>query len=217
MSRTTARVATAVVAAAVIFGLSACGSDDKIPSKGNPAVHATSSSAAPSSGVPAEESAALPTSTEGPNPVASADAPYAAQAYAEQALGDLHVLNAASLSDSINSVSTFFTPNFAAALIAQDGSIEAFRVLPWKRTGLNDGVPFTDAKVAVNSVTVTDQTATYTRVEVIAAYDWTFGDGWTAHGTRTYDLTMVPGTDAAGSNWQVDAATGTDSEWTYTQ
>jgi hypothetical protein len=218
MSRTAVRLTGATVAAAAVLGLSACGAANaNVPRASGAAT--TTSAAAPSSGGAAGSTTARPSAT--PSVPAGAvnaadvykDAPSIAQLFAQQALGDVSIVNSPTISVAVPHISAYLTDQMATGLIAKGNIPATFRCLPFKIKGLADGQPVTKAEVSVTSAGILQTTQKFTQVEVVADYKWFFGpQGW-LKGTRTYRLTMVHGTDASRFAWLVDGIYGSDVKY----
>jgi hypothetical protein len=99
-----------------------------------------------------------------------------AQVYVERALGDVAVVNAPTINDSVNIISGLLTDRLAAELVADPDPENAFRVVPYKIDGLANGQPATAAEVTVASMAIRSTTEEGTLIEVVADYKWTFGD-----------------------------------------
>lgn len=218
MSRTTTRIAGLAVTAAVVFGLSACGSDQQIPSADQPGGKATATAPAPAPTTQnnAGSSVTDPAATEAPPSAAPAeevlsDAPQVAQAFTEQALGDVTIINSPSITDSVNRISAFLTDRVGNEILALGDSEKAFRLIPYKFKDLAPGQPATAASVKIDSMAeLIDDDLNSVMMEVVATYTWEFGDLGSATGTRTYTLTLIPNSEADGMAWRIDSISGRD-------
>ncbi len=180
MFRTTARAAGLAVATTVLLGLTACGSDRDIPSADNPSRGVTATpepTRAPNAGSTLDPSAAPSGPMDAPDAAeVVTEAKDIAQVYVERALGDVAVVNAPTINDSVNIISGLLTDRLAAELVADPDPENAFRVVPYKIDGLANGQPATAAEVTVASMAIRSTTEEGTLIEVVADYKWTFGD-----------------------------------------
>lgn len=213
-------VSCALAFTAVVLSVSGCGSDEPAIAADRQAGTVTESTSAPtSSSAPAPASASSSTedvSVVNPGEAVPAsevftDAPAVAQAFAEQALGDVTVVNSPTVADAVTKISAFLTDRVATEIIGLGDTEGAFRLLPYKYKDLAPGQPATAASVNVDSMAeLVDQDPNSVLMEVVATYTWEFGDLGSVTGTRTYELGLLPSTEADELPWRVDWMSGKD-------
>ncbi len=218
-----ARLASAVLLLSLTLGLTACGD-----------AQSTEPAAATSSSTPPASSSASRTSaqpTEEPvgdpgdyDPNLATKPEQLAVHFAQAAMGNITSLQSADREAAILNSGAFLRGSMWDAV--RTAPVEhAWRFLPFGggsftgRTGtiVDARSQATSYRVLRTGTTTTgDEEAT--EVEVVVDFAWTYDDGTSLYGTRTYTLAMVAGEDRndGGFAWQVLGGQGEDSPLTDT-
>jgi hypothetical protein len=207
MRTTTARTFAATALVAATLGLTACGGQD-VPSAGNPATDVeTSQAPAPDSGssVPTLENGEVDPNVDLGADIAAWTPERVAEEFALLATtpsGEGSILATPDIQTAVASAGAFLSDDYQRALLASDaepGNYGAWRVLSY-----DQGADTTGTAEIVSGPTQVNAGAGFVVVDVAVRFTWNYADGTEITNTRSFQLTLVPGTDPDGMPWVLD-------------